>query len=153
MCAAQTHHFFNFQYKEELCVALFDLLGFKHFIDEDIEGAMEMLNDTRHICRTKLSDDKLFTPDDYPTEEFAKLSNENGVSSFTISIPFSDSLILFSRDPSLFAVQLVHYINGCFTYTSHVFNDTHGGNPMDVNISNVSRSDSGQIEVNVDIKK
>jgi len=136
---------FSFRYDEEFAVAFLDLLGFKHFLQEDLNGATELLENHQTILSTKLADNRLHPPESYPRKDLADLARETGISVFDIAVPFSDSLVLLSRDPSLFASQLGHFIADCFNYTAGAYQSGRQGDPTEVEIPIIERAEDGHL--------
>ncbi|MDP8229457.1 MAG: hypothetical protein P9M15_08400, partial [Candidatus Electryoneaceae bacterium] len=144
----------DIRYTEELSVAFLDLLGFKAFVKEDLNGAVELLRNMAEIMNSAIQDDKLYPPESsYDTEDLSQLALRNGVSSFKLFLPFSDSLIVLGNDPNLFVHQIARFVHKCFRYTSPVYIPKQGDgvrNPTLVNIPTVTRisKDKCRVEEN-----
>ena len=141
----------DIRYSEELSVAFLDLLGFKAFVKEDLNGAVELLRNMAMAMNTAIQDDRFHSPESYPTEDLAQLALKNGVSSFKAFLPFSDSLIVLGNDPNLFVHQIARFVYRCFHLTSHAYASSKASsNPTLVNIPKVTRiaKDNYKVEEN-----
>ncbi len=139
----------DIRYSEELSVAFLDLLGFKAFVKEDLNGAVELLRNMAEIMNIAIQDDELHPPESYDTEDLAQLALRNGVSSFNVFLPFSDSLIVLGNDPNLFVHQIARFVYRCFRLTSHAYDHSQGdSDPTLVNIPKVTRiaKDNNKVE-------
>ena len=101
-----------YDFTEDGAITFIDLLGFKFFLNEDINGAQIMMSDSLDVLKIKVMNFKQFPPQKYPTKELANLAVASSLSSFLLAYPISDSVILVSKTPDLFAVQTVHGVKG-----------------------------------------
>jgi hypothetical protein len=92
--------------------AYIDILGFKYFVNENQEGAIKILQN--YQVQLELLDN-LPKKDDYLTPY--------RMDSIKYLIPFSDSIFLYSEQPSEFVMQLANFINSSFSFTSSAFSN------------------------------
>ncbi|MCL4305887.1 hypothetical protein KJZ99_08225 [bacterium] len=131
------------QYTSDYAVAFLDLLGFKSFVEEDRQAALQLLLDIQQIAATAVSDAENHPPSSYDNVELARMAGDNQISSFEVFLPISDSIIILSHDPNLMVRQLSNYLSNCFGLTSHVYAQAKEGTDPSV----ISFPTSRRVEV------
>jgi len=112
---------------EDRALAFLDLLGFKHYVRENHEGARLLLDNTHQLINTALIDEKTHPPDSYPNKRLAELAEQNLVTGFEYLIPFSDSLVVISNEPNIMVKQLSSLLVSWFTYTAGAYQNVKKG--------------------------
>jgi len=109
-------------------VAFLDVLGFRNYTNEDLDGACRLLGHQEFILRLKLQDKKLYPPSSYPDPSLAALAESHLVDSFKHFLPFSDSIFIVSETPDKFARQLSHFLIECFSFVAHAYDNADNPN-------------------------
>ena len=98
--------------------AFIDILGFANHVRTDANAALHLLGNYQAILESKSNQavaDEALMP--YRQD------------SFKYFIPFSDSIFLYSEQPSNFVQQLSQFVHSCFTFTSNQYS-----NPKDAKL-------------------
>jgi hypothetical protein len=138
---------------EKICAYL-DLLGFKHHIKTESQGALRMLNNYQQIIDNKIFEKSCCTG--HPSGVFSinNITENNLVDSFENFIPFSDSIFITGSEPDKFITQISNFILESFeAYSSYFANPKCKENPTIYVVSkiitdregNIRRSESEQI--------
>lgn len=136
------------QFTSEYAVAFLDLLGFKHFVKEDLRASLEMLHDIQQVVATAIDDAEHYPPESYDAAEMARVAEDNQISSFDVFLPISDSVIVLSGNPSLMVRQLSNFVVNCFNFTSSVYGTAKDGkDPSMVVIPTVRPTKDGKLDV------
>lgn len=132
----------------ERIVAFLDLLGFKEFMSQDKEGAIRLLWNYETILASKEIEDKIHPVESYQ-KELQKLAEKRSASSFEYFLPFSDSLIITSREEvaDVFLKQLGDFILATFLFTTREY--TKEGHPTIVDVTHIIDKGGGIFEKKV----
>jgi len=129
-------------------VAFLDLLGFRSYLKEDLEGAVELLRNYRAMLVQKLGDTETLKQTPPPTQELAALGDQMAADSFEHAIPFSDSLFLVSREPDKFLLQTAKFLLDCYTFTAPAYMQPDDPkNPTCVTVKEVGSGPDGHVKV------
>ena len=78
-----------------------------------------------------------------------ELVERSGIDSFEHFLPFSDSIFISGEDPSMFAMQLGHFVLNCFRFTArHYMQPEDRANPTRVTIPEIGRDPKGHLVTN-----
>lgn len=130
---------------KKICAYL-DLLGFKHHVNCDSDGALRMLNSYQQIILNKISEKACcsgITSNAFSINNIA----ENGlIDSFENFIPFSDSIFITGSEPDKFIPQLSNFIFESFEQSSlHCANPKYKDNPIRYEVSKIITDKEGNI--------
>ncbi len=104
-------------------IAFIDVLGFSHYTEQDLSGALLLLRHQEFILQQKLQDGRLNPAAGYADPAQAALAEAHLVDSFKHFLPFSDSTFIVSEQPDKFARQISHFLMECLQLVGHVYND------------------------------
>jgi hypothetical protein len=104
--------------KDYLCVYL-DILGFKNFLERDLQGAAGLLQDYNDVLR-------------------------NGEYGFENFIAGSDSIFILASDPANCISELASFVMECFEYNSRAFSDPNDKNDPSIVQMAVPRMKGGR---------
>ncbi len=103
-----------------MIIAFLDLLGFSHLIESNIVAAYDNLNSFNRVIQTKITDNKTHPVESYE-ESMREFVENTAITSFDNMISISDSLIISSRQPSLFVKQLSNLVSAIYIRYSEPF--------------------------------
>ncbi len=116
--------------------AYLDLLGFKYFLDKDLEGALNML----YVSHTGIYN---------ILREYRNIAERHSLTSFDYFLPFSDSIFIQSSKPALFVDQLSCFLLDTFLYHAFPYSHSESQNdPSKVTIDELSLDIGRNLTVN-----
>ncbi|MBN8852403.1 MAG: hypothetical protein BGO55_01495 [Sphingobacteriales bacterium 50-39] len=129
----------------EKAVAFLDLLAFSSRIRENTPEALMAFTNYRTILQTAWQDSQRHPVESYP-EVLRELVARSGIDSFEHFLPFSDSIFIAGEDPSMFLMQLGHFVLNCFRFTArHYLQPEDRANPTQVTIPEIGRGPDGHL--------
>lgn len=126
-------------------VAYLDLLAFSNRIRENTSEALMAFTTYRTILQTAWQDNQRHPMASYP-QVMQELVARTGIDSFEHFLPFSDSIFVSGKDPSMFVMQLGHFVLNCFRFTAnHYMQPRDAANPTSVTVPHLSKDELGQV--------
>jgi hypothetical protein len=110
-------------------VCFIDLLGFRNCIHVDQMSALGLLAQPRIIMIQKITDGESHPVESYDLECLKKIAGDHLTTSFEYYLPFSDSILITSKNPDVFIKQISCFLLECFKLTSKAYNNPE--NPSD----------------------
>ena len=103
---------------EDKVVIYLDLLGFSNFVNEDQDGAVEILRNFHDVLRIRRRFEQNQPASSMPDGQLKILAERNASDSFVHLIPMSDSMFIVSEQPDKVVEQLSTFLSNCFLYVA-----------------------------------
>ncbi len=106
---------------DERVVVFLDLLGFSKYVEDNPQGALQLIEDYSTQVTQSIEDNKLHPVDAYSHVGLKKIAERTMITSFMHFLPMSDSIFIVSDNASLLVHQLSHFLVNCFALRQAAF--------------------------------
>ena len=129
--------------KKKCAVIYLDLLGFKDYIDEDHDAAIEIVRNFYDVLETRRMNERSQPLSSLSEGRVKRLAERHASDSFNYFIPMSDSVFILSEDPDRVAAQLSTFLLESFLFVAHAYDHS---NVIQQPVTDIHITESGTVE-------
>lgn len=122
---------------KKYAVIYLDLLGFKSFLKEDSEAALDMLRDFHEVLKERQQRVRLQPPSEIAEGQLKSLAEQNVSDSFKYLLPMSDSVFILSEEPDKAVAQLSTFLAAIFLFRGYVYSMPDSSNVLSQRVANI----------------
>ena len=134
--------------RKKCAVIYLDLLGFKWFLNNDCEAAMEIHRDFHQVLESRRLNRLSQPPSRMPEGLLKRLAERHVQDSFEYLLPMSDSVFILSEEPDKVAAQLSTFLSAIFLFSGHAYSMPDSCDVLQQRVSEAHINESGIVEIN-----
>lgn len=124
----------------DYCIAFLDILGFSDYVNEDLNGALRLLENYNFQINFLINEDLTSYDDD-----IKKIAEKFHINSFDYFIPFSDSIFIVASNPDLMIAQISNFLISCYMFTSREYAYSFSKDPRKAEVTEIGINKDGKL--------